>query len=71
MLLQPFAGKSIDAREVQMRVVDAVAQWFKAAGFTHYVAKHQNSRYAPGTPAGSWRKNPVSSQTASGVENVR
>lgn len=35
-----------------------LATW-RADGFTHYVAKHQNARYAPGEQTEEWLKIPI------------
>ena len=32
---------------------------WRASGFTHYVAKHQNARYAPGEQNEDWLKVPI------------
>jgi bifunctional non-homologous end joining protein LigD len=55
--------ESVVDERVQVRVSPAVKQpiggWllgWRAAGFTHYVAKHQNSRYAPGDRTDDWLK---------------
>ena len=55
--------ESLVDERVQVRVSPAVKQpiggWllgWRAAGFTHYVAKHQNSRYAPGERTDDWLK---------------
>lgn len=55
--------ESVVDERVQVRVSPAVKQpiggWllgWRAAGFTHYVAKHQNGRYAPGARSDEWLK---------------
>lgn len=55
--------ESVVDERVQVRVSPAVKQpiggWllgWRAAGFTHYVAKHQNARYAPGGRTDDWLK---------------
>lgn len=55
--------ESVVDERVQVRVSAAVKQpiggWllgWRAAGFTHYVAKHQNGRYAPGERSDEWLK---------------
>lgn len=55
--------ESVVDERVQVRVSQAVKQpvggWllgWRAAGFTHYVAKHQNARYAPGERTDDWLK---------------
>jgi len=55
--------ESVVDERVQVRVSPAVKQpiggWllgWRAAGFTHYVAKHQNARYAPGERTDDWLK---------------
>ena len=52
---------SVVAEDVRVRVTPAVrnpvASWltaWRANGFTHYVAKHVNSRYHPGEAAEDW-----------------
>jgi bifunctional non-homologous end joining protein LigD len=55
--------ESVVDERAQVRVSPAVKQpiggWllgWRANGFTHYVAKHQNSRYAPGQRTDEWLK---------------
>jgi ATP-dependent DNA ligase len=55
--------ESVVDERVQVRVSPAVKQpiggWllgWRANGFTHFVAKHQNSRYAPGERTDDWMK---------------
>lgn len=55
--------ESLVDERVQVRVSPAVRQpiggWllgWRAAGFTHYVAKHQNARYVPGQRTDDWLK---------------
>ncbi len=65
--------ESVVDERVQVRVSPAVKQpiggWlpgWRTAGFTHYVAKHQNSRYAPGERADDWLKIDLRVPTSSG-----
>ena len=65
--------ESIVDERVQVRVSPAVKQpiggWllgWRAAGFTHYVAKHQNARYAPGERTDDWLKIDLHVPPASG-----
>lgn len=65
-------GSLVDER-VQVRVSPAVKQpiggWllgWRAAGFTHYLAKHQNARYAPGQRTDDWLKVDLHVPTSSG-----
>ena len=58
---------AIVAEDVRVRVTPAVrnpvASWlnaWRANGFTHYVAKHVNSRYHPGEVAEDWLEVPTS-----------
>jgi bifunctional non-homologous end joining protein LigD len=58
---------SVVAEDVRVRVTPAVrnpvASWlsaWRANGFTHYVAKHVNSRYHPGEVAEDWLECSVS-----------
>ena len=55
--------ESVVDERVQVRVSPAVKQpiggWllgWRESGFTHYVAKHQNSRYVPGERTEDWLK---------------
>jgi ATP-dependent DNA ligase len=40
---------------------------WRGIGFTHVVAKHQNSRYAPGEQNEDWLKIPISRDSGSGL----
>jgi bifunctional non-homologous end joining protein LigD len=58
--------ESVIDEGVEVRVSPAVRQpiggWvvgWRANGFTHYVAKHMNSRYEPGTRSDEWLKIPT------------
>ena len=66
--------ESLVDERVQVRVSPAVKQpiggWllgWRAAGFTHYVAKHQNSRYAPGERTDDWLKVDLHVPSSSGL----
>lgn len=64
---------SVVDERVQVRVSPAVKQpidgWllgWRAAGFTHYLAKHQNSRYRPGERTDDWLKIDLHVSSSSG-----
>ena len=64
---------SVVDERIQVRVSPAVKQpidgWllgWRAAGFTHYLAKHQNSRYRPGERTDDWLKIDLHVSSSSG-----
>lgn len=66
--------ESIVDEAVQVRVTPAVRQplsgWlagWRANGFTHYLAKHVNSRYQPGEPNEEWLEMPLRSESVPGL----
>jgi ATP-dependent DNA ligase len=59
-------GESVRLSPVVRHPIDAWLATWRASGFTHYVAKRQNARYAAGEQNDDWLKVPIALEPSGG-----